>query len=112
MRPGRLDRIVYVSLPDAATRSEIFKILLAKMPTSSDVDLDRLVAQSQSYSGAEIAAVVNEAAFLALEADMNCAYVSMACLERALRLVVPRTSDEMIAYFDNFSFNSSDLRRI
>ena len=112
MRPGRLDRIVYVRLPDAATRREIFTLKLAKMPTSPDVDVERLVAQSDKYSGAEIAAVCNEAAFLALDADMNCTHVSMACLERALRLVVPRTSDETIAYFDNFSFNASDLHKI
>lgn len=39
MRPGRIDRIVYVPLPDAATRREIFHLQFPSMPISQDVDL-------------------------------------------------------------------------
>ncbi|XP_062992504.1 ATPase family gene 2 protein homolog A isoform X3 [Elgaria multicarinata webbii] len=54
MRPGRIDRIIYVPLPDAATRREIFKIQFCTMPVSDEVHLDELVQQTQKYSGAEI----------------------------------------------------------
>ena len=106
MRPGRLDRIVYVRLPDEETRREIFEIKLKQVPISDDIDLSYLVQHTAKYSGAEIAAVCNEAAFLALDTDINCARVSMANFKDALKIVPPRTSDETIKYFDNFSFNT------
>ncbi|ELK30919.1 Spermatogenesis-associated protein 5 [Myotis davidii] len=53
MRPGRIDRIVYVPLPDAATRKEIFNLQFHSMPISQDVDLNELILQTDTYSGAE-----------------------------------------------------------
>ncbi|NXC92951.1 SPAT5 protein, partial [Certhia familiaris] len=54
LRPGRIDRIIYVPLPDAATRSEIFKLHFQSMPVSSEVCLAELVERTQKYSGAEV----------------------------------------------------------
>lgn len=54
MRPGRIDRIIYVPLPDAATRREIFNLQFHSMPISEDVDMDELVLQTDTYSGAEV----------------------------------------------------------
>lgn len=42
MRPGRLDRILYVGPPDHSTRKEIFRIRFAKMAVQADIDLDEL----------------------------------------------------------------------
>uniref|UniRef100_A0A9L0SKB8 vesicle-fusing ATPase n=1 Tax=Equus caballus TaxID=9796 RepID=A0A9L0SKB8_HORSE len=53
MRPGRIDRIIYVPLPNAATRKEIFNLQFHAMPISNEVDLDELILQTDSYSGAE-----------------------------------------------------------
>jgi AAA family ATPase len=104
MRPGRLDRIVYVRLPDEHTRREIFELRLKLIPLDGDVNVEELVAVTERYSGAEIVAVCNEAAFLALETDINSAQVSMQNFRDALVMVQPRTSRETIDYFDNFSF--------
>lgn len=54
MRPGRLDRKVYVPLPNMNTRLEILKLKLSKMPTSTDVDINKLVELTENYSGAEV----------------------------------------------------------
>ncbi|NWZ66257.1 SPAT5 protein, partial [Acrocephalus arundinaceus] len=54
LRPGRIDRIIYVPLPDAATRKEIFKLHFQSMPVSNDVCLAELVEHTQKYSGAEV----------------------------------------------------------
>ncbi|XP_063776362.1 ATPase family gene 2 protein homolog A isoform X2 [Pseudophryne corroboree] len=54
MRPGRIDRIIFVPLPDAATRREIFRIRFQCMPIDNEVSLDRLVLQTERYSGAEL----------------------------------------------------------
>uniref|UniRef100_A0AAQ4PJF4 vesicle-fusing ATPase n=1 Tax=Gasterosteus aculeatus aculeatus TaxID=481459 RepID=A0AAQ4PJF4_GASAC len=53
MRPGRLDRIVYVPLPDAATRREIFSLQFRNVPVAEDVSVDELVTRTDKYSGAE-----------------------------------------------------------
>ncbi len=103
MRPGRLDRIVYVRLPDEYTRREIFKLKFRKMPVADDVDLDDLVSRTNNYSGAEITAVCNEAAYLALEDDVNCSKLTRRHFDMSLEMVVPRTNPEMIKYFDDFS---------
>ncbi|NWZ85071.1 SPAT5 protein, partial [Poecile atricapillus] len=54
LRPGRIDRIIYVPLPDAATRKEIFKLHFQSMPVSDEVCLAELVERTQKYSGAEV----------------------------------------------------------
>ena len=54
MRPGRIDRIIYVPLPDAATRREILNLQFHSMPISNDVNLDELIFQTDTYSGAEV----------------------------------------------------------
>ncbi|XP_005631887.2 ATPase family gene 2 protein homolog A isoform X4 [Canis lupus baileyi] len=59
MRPGRIDRIIYVPLPDAATRREILNLQFHSMPISNDVNLDELIFQTDTYSGAEIVQLNN-----------------------------------------------------
>ncbi|NXP84191.1 SPAT5 protein, partial [Passerina amoena] len=54
LRPGRIDRIIYVPLPDAATRRDIFRLHFQSMPVSDDVCLAELVECTQKYSGAEV----------------------------------------------------------
>lgn len=54
MRPGRLDRIVYVPLPDAATRREIFSLQFRGMPVAENVSVDELATRTNKYSGAEV----------------------------------------------------------
>lgn len=54
LRPGRLDRVVYVPLPDTQTRTEIFSIQFRKMPIAEDVSIEDLVGHTEKYSGAEV----------------------------------------------------------
>jgi len=53
-RPGRLDREIYIGLPDDTARREIFEILFRKTPIADDVNIDLLVNRTQRYSGAEV----------------------------------------------------------
>jgi SpoVK/Ycf46/Vps4 family AAA+-type ATPase len=75
------------------------------MPINEDVNSDELSKRTEKYSGAEIAAVCNEAAFMALDDDINTSQITMRHFEMALSVVRPRTSDETISYFDSFSFD-------
>lgn len=61
-RPGRFDRLVRISLPDETGRLAILRVHTRKLKLAVDVDLALLAAATPSYSGAELAALGNEAA--------------------------------------------------
>lgn len=105
MRPGRIDRIVYVRLPDATTREEIFKIKFTNMPIAEDVDLAQLVDRTNGYSGAEVQAVCQEAAMKALEDNIDAVVVNWNHFTKALDVVQPRTNAELLKLYDDYLKN-------
>ncbi|XP_026522820.1 spermatogenesis-associated protein 5 isoform X1 [Notechis scutatus] len=106
LRPGRFDRIIYVPLPDEATRREIFKIQFCNMPISSEVNLDELVIQTEKYSGAEITAVCREAALLALQEDIEAKYIMKEHFQQALVVVTPRIPDSLQKFYEEYQQRS------
>ncbi len=66
VRPGRFDEIVEIPLPDQEDRREIFQIHLKNKPLAAGINFSDLVARSEGFSGAEIAAVCNIAALRAV----------------------------------------------
>jgi len=62
LRPGRLDKIIYMPLPDKKGREEIFKIHTKNMPLAEDVDFLKLAEKTERYSGADIQNICMEAA--------------------------------------------------
>ncbi len=67
LRPGRFDRIIQVPNPDSKGREQIFKIHSKKKPLADDVNISKLVELTDGFSGAEISAVANRAATMALK---------------------------------------------
>lgn len=65
IRPGRFDRQVYVPLPDLQGRYEILKVHLRRIKLGPTVDIRRLARGTPMFSGAELAAMVNESAIIA-----------------------------------------------
>ncbi|KAM4834182.1 ATPase family gene 2 protein homolog A-like [Thomomys bottae] len=102
MRPGRFDTIIYVPLPDAATRKEILTLQFRSMPVSNEVNLDELVLQMDKYSGAEIIAVCKQAALLALEEDLKIKCIMKRHFTQALRIVTPRISESLIQFYEHY----------
>ncbi len=80
-RPGRFDRQVHVPLPDLRGRVEILKVHARKIKLSPDADLERLARATPMFSGAELAAVINEAAIGATLHDKE--FVEQEDLEEA-----------------------------
>ncbi|XP_043829078.1 ATPase family protein 2 homolog isoform X1 [Dromiciops gliroides] len=105
MRPGRFDRIIYVPLPDAATRREIFKLQFSSKPVGPDVDLEELVCQTDTYSGAEITAVCSEAGLLALEEDIQSKYIMRRHFMEALNIMTPRIPESMRHFYADYHKN-------
>jgi len=67
LRPGRFDRIIEVGNPDSKGRKHIFEIHTKKKPLANDVNIKKLVEITDGFSGAEIAAIANRAALVALK---------------------------------------------
>lgn len=74
MRPGRLDQLIYIPLPDDGSRKQIFKAALRKSPVAPDVDLDLLTRVTQGFSGADITEICQRA----------CKYAIRESIERDL----------------------------
>ncbi|XP_029046163.1 ATPase family protein 2 homolog isoform X1 [Osmia bicornis bicornis] len=102
LRPGRLDRIIYVPLPDYDTRQEIFDIKLRNMPIAEDVQIQDLVELTEGYSGAEIQAICHEAAMKALEEDLNASIITKVHFKAALALITPRTPPSLINLYSDY----------
>jgi len=68
-RPGRFDRQVYVPLPDIKGRYEILKVHAKKIRLDPNADLWRLARGTPMFSGADLAAIINEAAIAATMAN-------------------------------------------
>jgi len=66
LRPGRLDRLLFVPLPSDVGRLEILKTHSSKLPLADDVDLKAIAQGAEGFSGADLAALVREAAMLAI----------------------------------------------
>ncbi|MGC8899027.1 MAG: CDC48 family AAA ATPase [Candidatus Micrarchaeia archaeon] len=65
-RPGRFDREIEIGVPDRDGRSEILKIHVRNMPLSDDVDVDEIADITYGYTGADLSALVKEAAIKTL----------------------------------------------
>lgn len=66
-RPGRLDTLVYVPLPDQASREGILKAQLRKTPVAPDVDLAYIASKTHGFSGADLGFVTQRAVKLAIK---------------------------------------------
>ncbi|KAF9224158.1 valosin-containing protein [Gyrodon lividus] len=75
LRPGRLDQLIYIPLPDEQSRLSILKAQLKKSPVAPDVDLLFLAKTTHGYSGADLTEICQRAAKLAIresiEADIR-----------------------------------------
>ncbi|WP_297066297.1 CDC48 family AAA ATPase [Thermococcus sp.] len=114
LRPGRFDRLILVPAPDEKARLEIFKVHTRKVPLAEDVNLEELAKRTEGYTGADIAAVVREAAMLAMRRALQEGIikpgmkadeirrrvkVTMKDFEEALKKIGPSVSKETMEYY-------------
>ena len=71
-RPGRFDRTISVPLPDVKGRYEILRVHAKKVKLASDVDLKTIARGTPMFSGAELEAIINEAAIIATLENKDC----------------------------------------
>jgi transitional endoplasmic reticulum ATPase len=93
MRPGRFDRIVYVSVPDQEGRLDILKIHTGKMPIENKAELiEELSKETEGFTGADIESLAREAAMLSLREDISAEIVKKEHFVKAMEKVQPSVS--------------------
>ena len=109
LRPGRFDKSIFIGPPDKESRKSIFGIHTSKRPMADDVDLEVLAGKTEGCTGADIAAICNEAVMNAVrrlvssgemptdEQIAQCK-VSMAYFEKSLDKFGPKAAEKLRDY--------------
>ncbi|KAI8139278.1 transitional endoplasmic reticulum ATPase [Fennellomyces sp. T-0311] len=140
LRPGRLDQLIYIPLPDENSRLNILQAQLRKSPVAPDVDLNYIAKSTHGFSGADIGEICQRAAKLAIREDIErdikkekermakqeagedigmdedndddegIAYITRAHFEEAMRFARRSVSDADIRRYEMFAQNMQQQR--
>lgn len=115
IRPGRLDQLIYIPLPDLKSRLAIFKAQLRKAPLDPSVDLEVLARSTHGFSGADISEICTTASKLAIREAI------LAAEERSNKIEAgevdededgsTEVSENMLIAKSHFNFAMSRARR-
>lgn len=89
LRPGRLEKLVFVEPPNADARRDILRTSGKSIPLSADVNLDELADQLEGYSAADCVALLRESALTAMRRSIDAADVTAADVAKARATVRP-----------------------
>ncbi|KAK7246860.1 hypothetical protein RIF29_41730 [Crotalaria pallida] len=112
LRPGRFGKLLYVPLPSAEERVLILKALARKKPIDASVDLSAIARMDacENLSGADLSALMNEAAMGALEEKLTSTEITCGALaintrhfEAALSKISPSVSDTQKNFYHRLS---------
>ncbi len=103
LRPGRLERLIYVPPPDADARTEILKAASRNTPLAPDVNLDDLAASLDGYSAADCAALVREAALTAMRESLEATEVTLPHITRARESVKASLDPAQLAALETYA---------
>jgi len=71
MRPGRLDQLMYIPLPDYESRLSILRAVLRKSPVAPDVDLTYLAKKTEGFSGADLTEICQRSTQMAIRESIE-----------------------------------------
>ncbi|XP_014440583.1 spermatogenesis-associated protein 5-like protein 1 [Tupaia chinensis] len=102
LRPGRLDKMIYIPPPDQKGRLSILRVCTKPMPIGPDVSLEDLAAETCFFSGADLRNLCREAALLALQEDgLEATTVKQEHFLKSLRTVKPSLSHKDLTLYEN-----------
>ncbi|EGV93664.1 Spermatogenesis-associated protein 5-like protein 1 [Cricetulus griseus] len=102
LRPGRLDKMIYVPPPDQEGRLSILKVCTNNMPIGPDVSLEKLAAETCLFSGADLRNLCKEAALFALQENgLEATTVRQEHFRESLRTVKPSLSWKGLTLYEN-----------
>ena len=102
LRPGRLEKLVFVEPPDAKARADILRTAAKSIPLR-DVDLDALAADLDGYSAADCVALLREAALTAMRRSVDAAEITAADVAAARENVRPSLDPAQLAALRAFA---------
>jgi len=116
IRPGRLDQLIYLPLPDLKSRMAIFKAQLRKAPVDPSVDLEVLARSTHGFSGADISEICTTASKLAireaiLAAEERLQKIEAGELDEDDDSASSEVSGNMLIGKKHFNFAMSRARR-
>jgi transitional endoplasmic reticulum ATPase len=103
LRPGRLERLVFVPPPDAEGRAAILRATSKNTPLAADVDLDELASTLDRYSAADCAALIREAALTAMRESLEATEVTGEHLAKARDAVRPSLDPAQLAALEAYA---------
>ena len=110
LRPGRLDKIIYMHLPNKEARKAIFEVHLKNLPTKN-IDVDKLVKKTERFSGADIQNIVVEAKRLAAKEASTTGKIVPIDMDHLLRIVENVKPSTGIAQLDMYEKFKLDYER-
>ncbi|PIA16962.1 AAA-domain-containing protein [Coemansia reversa NRRL 1564] len=102
LRPGRIDRLIYVAPPDLSAREHILQLRLTAVPAAPDVSASLLAQRCEGFSGAEVAALCQDAAVCAMAENPDASRVEMRHFDACLVSHKCRISPEMLRFYADF----------
>jgi transitional endoplasmic reticulum ATPase len=103
LRPGRLERLVYVPPPDSEARGEILRATARAVPLAGDVDLAALASSLEGFSAADCAALLREAALAAMRESLEASSVTAAHVSSARERVRPSLDPGQVAWLETYA---------
>ncbi|WP_374728302.1 AAA family ATPase [Catenuloplanes atrovinosus] len=107
LRPGRLERLVYVPPPDGDARTAILRAAAKPVPLADDVDLAALGADLDNFSAADCAALIREAALAAMRESLDATSVTAAHVTTARSRVRPSLDPAQVAHLAAYAESRS-----
>jgi transitional endoplasmic reticulum ATPase len=103
LRPGRLERLVYVPPPDTEARGEVLRAVSRDVPLADDVDLVALATELDGFSAADCAALIREAALAAMRESLAASTVTAEHVAAARDRVRPSLDPVQVAYLARYT---------
>ncbi|HVF51997.1 MAG TPA: AAA family ATPase [Actinomycetota bacterium] len=103
MRPGRLERSIYVPPPDAEARSAILTAVTRKMPCAPDFDPAVVGESCEGYSSADLEALARTAAMIAMREDIHAPQITAAHFKQATKEIRPSLRPEQVARLEEWA---------
>jgi len=111
MRPGRFDKVFYVSPPDVEGRYEILRIHTRKMKLGEDVDLWKIAECTDLFTGADLEGLCREAGMAALREDLSARFISNTHFQTARSSLRPSLTKAVVDEYSNAAINDPSARK-
>ena len=107
LRTGRIDRQIFVPMPDSEARQELFKMYLEGRPCQK-IDMEALASKTSGYIASDIAYICNEAAIIAA---LNDKLISQESIEMILSSMHPSIRPDTVKMYDDIREKMEGINR-